>query len=254
MSVSIDRELDELAEGILALLDEELGDENDALTTTEIRTQLGLEDDPSGQDKVGYRVREKLEPEDLVDSFVPDSEPGKWPAKHISLTDRGQEYVDTHDLSQAGVGVDDERLAALEERIETLEAENEQLREQVESGGATDETGGGVDTAELEQRIADNYDDLHDKLRKVANIARPNESQIEDLEDRLDGIEQTVTTIDSHPLLQDDQGINNVNRALVMSFALQVVLDNQTGITKQTIQDQYDSVWDSFAKKEEIIE
>lgn len=236
-------DLDALAEDIIAAVAAAEGE----VQTSDLREEL-LPDDDSARSKLYYRIHEYLEPEGLVETRQPDSGAGRKEAKRISITERGEEYVANHsDVDPNTLAVDTaERLAALEERIDTLEAENERLREQLAAGGGSGEAAGGADEsaiADLEQRMGEfdrDMDDMDELTTDIMNVLDTTVERVERLEQKFDAVEQTVGGLDSHPLLRDGEGIAGVNRALILSNTLQLLLDEQNLITTEMVKDEYE--------------
>jgi len=149
----INAELDELSHRMLQMLAEHGGQAN----TSEIRSQLGLEDDDSGWQKIHYRVDTHLEPEGLVETHQPDAEPGNNPPKQHILTDAGREYIENRKLDASGGDVADERIQELEQRVARLEADNQKL----------------VNTLEAYQNRLEDVESTADKLTEHPLIESP---------------------------------------------------------------------------------
>jgi DNA-binding PadR family transcriptional regulator len=250
MTVSIDAELDELAEKILSLLAEESGE----LTTTEIRDSVGLETDDSGSSKVYYRVSKYLEPEGLVESHLPDPEPGKYPAKRISLTDAGEEFVAENDFSEPDTQIADDRLTALEDRIDALEAENERLREQVAEsdadGGETDgETVDGEMMRELEQRVASLEETLEAQSDRIGDVG----DEIAAVNSRIDSANNDIVALKNYPLIKSPNSIQGINRSLALSSALRELLMGHTEITDDMVRDEFNNRMAILDNADELV-
>lgn len=148
-----------------------------------------------------YRVDKYLEPQELVVTHLPDSEPGEFPAKVLKLTQRGSEYLQAVD-HDGGVDSDmTRRVERLEERIDSLEEKNRQLEEQNEElQRALDQSSMGDFGAEL------------DSIRSDIN-----------------GLSTQIDDVKQHPVIKADNSASAVNLGIILGNTATKLLEDVVG-------------------------
>ena len=118
-----DDELDWLSGDILIALYHGDG----VLNMTELKSETGIDTNQ----KITYRLNEKLEPFGFVEVSLPESEDGRQPAKVVSLTSRGE--------GMAGQLLDEDESDdfSISTEVEQLRAEVNKLESKVESQAET---------------------------------------------------------------------------------------------------------------------
>ena len=135
-------EFDWLTESMLM----ELRSMDGEATTSELRERTGV----STGTKIMYRIREKLEPMDLVETEQPAAEPGKIPPKEVTLTSRGE-------------GLADQLLEAGQSDELSISGEVEQLRAEVNKLSSTVE-----EQNEAIEDLQHRYDQLYEAYEELS--------------------------------------------------------------------------------------
>ena len=150
-------ELDQLGVEILEALVAHGGE----ATSTELRKYLGIE----STTRFNYRVREYLAPEGLVDTHQPEAEPGHYPAKEVTLTEQGKEYLEAVAAELETERDIADRVDRLEEQVDALREENKELRRQNEELSTL------IESSNLD-RISGDVRELVDEMNTVQNELR----------------------------------------------------------------------------------
>jgi len=231
-------DLDKLSRQIVAAVAAADGE----VKTSDLRADL-LGDVENARQKIHYRISEYLEPHEFVETHQPDGGPGEFPAKRVSITDRGQEFVNTHDVAMSqATAIADDRVAALEERIEALEAENEALRERVAEsdagGGSAD--GGTVDEDVLRE-LGDRVATLEENVQAQADRFGDVSDEIAAVNTRIDSANNDLVALKNYPLIKSPNSIQGINRSLALSSALRELLMAHTEITDDMIREEFNN-------------
>jgi hypothetical protein len=116
--------------------------------TTEIRTLTGID----SNDKVLYRFREKLAPQELIELEQPESETARPEPKVATFTQQGVEVAERIIDERAGP-------ADLESRVDKLEADFSRVSEQLDAATtqatADDERATEADVDDLQAQLTD---------------------------------------------------------------------------------------------------
>lgn len=186
-------EMDQKALDILSALNNLDGEAN----TRELRDFLG----EMNKGPFHYRLDEYLEPQNLVTTHLPESEPGEFPAMRVSITDVGSEFLEQVDHDTGSDSKITRRVERLEERIETLEQENQSLREtNQELQRAVDQSGVGDMQAEL----------------------RDMKGQVSSLQDQIRSVRQ-------HPVLAHDGAAGAINAGVILGNTCKKLLEEELG-------------------------
>lgn len=165
------QELDWKSQEVLLALHEQDGEGN----TTEIRKLTGLD----SNDTILYRLRNVLEPKDLIETEQPASETARPEPKIARLTERGWEA--TERLADTR-----ERTYDIGEKVEKLTADLRSVTETVrdlESAVESDESAGGEQSASHEIDSSE--------IRDINNRIDSLTEEVRAVEDRLDRIENS---------------------------------------------------------------
>ena len=204
-------EMDQLALNVLSALDDLGGEAN----SREVRDFLG----EMQRGVLHYRLDEHLVPQELVTTEVPDSEPGRFPAKILTITDRGKEYLKQVDHDGSTDSDITRRVEQLEGRINSLEQENQQLREQNrELQSALEQSGAG---------------EVADELRGLQN-------SINSLQDRVRKVEQ-------NPVVGDGNAAAVIDAAFIAGNAAQVLLKEEFG--ESTVENKQEELEQEFVEE-----
>ena len=186
-------EIDQLALNVLSALDDLGGEAN----SREVRDFLG----EMQRGVLHYRLDEHLVPQELVTTEVPDSEPGRFPAKILTITDRGKEYLKQVDHDGSTDSDITRRVEQLEGRINSLEQENQQLREQNrELQSALEQSGAG---------------EVADELRGV--------------QDSINSLQDRVRSIEQEPILTEDRVLDALDAAVLAGNTAKLVAQEEFG-------------------------
>jgi chaperonin cofactor prefoldin len=188
-----DIEMDQKALDILSALSDLDGEAN----TRELRDFLG----EMNKGPFHYRLDEYLEPQELVTTHLPDSQPGEFPAKVVSITEVGSEFLEQVDHDAGSDSKITRRVERLEERIESLERENQSLREtNQELQRAVDQSGVG---------------DIQTELRNM-------KAQVSNLQDQIQSMNQ-------HPVLAHDGSAGAINAGVILGNTCKKLLEQELG-------------------------
>lgn len=177
-------EVDQKALDILSALSDLDGEAN----TRELRDFLG----EMNKGPFHYRLNEYLEPQELVTTYLPDSEPGEFPAKVVTLTETGVEYIEQVDKDISSDDNVKQRVEYLEERIESFEKQIELIEKE-------------------NKNIRERNKDL-----QVSQI------QINTIAEKIDDIQE-------HPVISDDRSTEVVNRNYIIGETCKRILEQKIG-------------------------
>jgi hypothetical protein len=190
-------ELDVLGDEILRALVAHGGETK----SPKLMEYLGLE----VRSRFHYRVEEYLEPQGLVETYQPEGKPGVMPAKELSITDVGEQYVEQLDGDDESRGIV-ERLGRLEEQVDGLRSENKKLREENE---------------ELKETIRDSGVDT--VVGKVPELT----SDVDDLQVTVGNLQDALGDIQTHPVIENQEVAVGLNDIIVMANACRRVIESE---------------------------
>jgi len=195
-------------------------------TSTQLRKLLGVD----STTRFNYRVREKLVPEGLVETRQPDPSPGEFPPKEITLTDHGEDFLESLD-SEGRFG--DEiaaRLERLEEQVDALRQENLELREENEELKTV------IESSDVEQVVG----------------------RVQELTDDIDSLQATTSNLNdalgdlnSDPVIGNETAQKNINTGLILGNALRELAVEEHG--EDRVMDLISEKQDKFANEGELI-
>lgn len=155
MTEAID-EWDELSRGIVRALAEEF---DGVATTSDLKEYFGVD-----RDKINYRRREYLEPEDVVESESLPSDPGQIAPKRLVLTEWGHEVA-------AAISEDVLDQRSLERRVSDIEQDIADLQASLDEVVAfvRDESEG------IEEQLSEYQQTIEDLEERVAALEASDE-------------------------------------------------------------------------------
>lgn len=213
-------ELDQLGVEILKALVQHDG----TATSTEIRKFLGLD----STTKFNYRVREYLAPEGLVETHQPEPEPGGFPPKEITLTEHGEEYLESIASGGRSSGGIADRLERLEEQVEGLRKENQALREE---------------NQELKELVEES--DVEMVTGRVQELT----ADVDQLQAKMTNMQETIGEIQTHPLVESKETAEGFDTLLVMMNACRRVIEAEFEDGEERLEQERSAVQETLSDR-----